>query len=126
MADFNSGFPQMGNTGFGGGVNYGLPQQPRMSIAVVTGMESVMRYPVAPNNTVFLVDFSAGKFWIKEVYDNGIPKPTREFDFKECIKQDQIPQPGAVTRAEFEQQQHKLDELMKMLEDLTAPSNPTT
>ena len=88
----------------------------------ITDQQTVRMYPVAANNSVILIDFNAGKFFIKSTNEYGVQNPIREFDFTEKVMQIQNQQNGGVSREEFEAQQKKLDDLMKLLEDLTAPS----
>lgn len=101
---------------------------PTLSVAPINDPQSVEWYPVPPNNTVFLMDFNANKFYIKSKNEMGILAPLRIFDFKEIIQQ--IPQQSqqmaastnTVTREEFEAQSKTLNELKQMLEDLTSPN----
>lgn len=108
----------MGNVSYG--MNNGMPmqQQPALSVVMITDQQSVDWYPVATNNTVFLIDFNNNKFYIKSKNEMGIQQPIRAFSFNEIVQQ--MPQQVAtnqqmVSREEFE-------ELKKMLEDLTAPN----
>ena len=100
--------------------NYGGNNIPTI---IITNPQTVNQYPVAANNTVMFIDFNAKKFYIKSTNQNGIQNRTREFDFveKEPPIQNDARNSG-VTREEFEAQQKKLEDLTKLLEDLTSPN----
>lgn len=59
------------------------PQQTQptnfMTIVPVDGESNMNTYPVAPGNTVFLIDFNSNKLWIKSKDNNGVPLPTQKF-----------------------------------------------
>jgi len=71
-----------------------------MYTAPVNGEAGAQMYPVAAGNTILLIDFNAGKFWLKS-NENGIPSPLRTFSFKEELPK--IQNGGnQVTREEFD------------------------
>ena len=49
----------------------------------VQGEAGANLYPVGAGNTVILIDFTEGKFWIKSTNVNGIPQKLRGFSFVE-------------------------------------------
>lgn len=89
-------------------VNQNQPQMPQQNYdslmtVLVQGESGANAYPVASGNTVMLVDFDLGKFWIKSNI-NGIPQKLRSFSFSEEIQEQNIqPQVFAstVSRDEF-------------------------
>lgn len=78
-------------------------------------------YPVAPNNSVLLMDSEESTFYIKTTDSSGVPQPLRIFDYTERTKQSShIPQvapekptPDMVTRAEFEKLREDVTRLSK-------------
>lgn len=113
-----------GNNNWGGGnVQNNTPQPMSMSVVTVTDPQTVHSYCVAPNNCVLFIDFNANRFYIKSTNAYGVQNPTRSFQFTEDTPQIQNQQNGGgVSREEFEAQQKKLDDLTKLLEDLTSPN----
>ena len=110
------------NNGWGGGVQTQRATN-MMSVVPITDAQTVRSYPVAANNTVFFIDFNNNRFYIKSTNEYGIQNPTRSFTFTEEIQQIQNQtNSSGVSREEFEAQQRKLDDMIKLLEDLTAPS----
>lgn len=80
---------------------------------MVSGEAGAAAYPVAAGNTVLLIDFDSGKFWLKSTDGNRIPQPLRKFKFEEEVPQPtQIQNGAAVTREEFQQLSDKLDKLI--------------
>jgi hypothetical protein len=83
--------PPMGGN-FGGAMQDNLSQyraaqtqnQQNMSGAVwVQGEVGAKSYPVAPGNSVVLMDSEAARFYIKTADISGVPMPLRVFEFKE-------------------------------------------
>lgn len=91
--------------------------QQNIMMIPVQGEASARMYPVAAGNTVFLVDFDAGMFWLKGTAPNGLPQTWRKFEFKEIIERPETIQsaPNAVTREEFDTVTRKLDQLLAAL-----------
>lgn len=88
-------------------------QEPQLITVLVQGEEAVNRYPVGIGNTVLLLDFNSGKFWIK-TNPNGFPQPPRSFEFKETTPTN-FQNEGAVSRDEFNSLSEKLDKLIAEL-----------
>lgn len=62
--------------------------QPQTGILWVNGIEGVKSYPVAPGNSVLLMDSGdASVFYIKSVDMSGMVQPIRIFDYKERIEE---------------------------------------
>lgn len=83
-------------------------------ITWVQGESGAKAYPVAPGNTVLLMDSESSVFYIKSTDASGIPQPLRTFDYSERIeaKAEEVANANYVTRDEF-------DELKKLIDDLT-------
>lgn len=60
----------------------------------VQGIEGAKAFPVAPGNTVLLMDSDGSCFYIKSADNCGMPMPLRTFDYKERIKAPERPQDG--------------------------------
>lgn len=99
-----------------------MPQQNFGSFmtVLVQGEAGANAYPVASGNTVMLMDFESGKFWIKSNV-NGIPQRLRSFSFSEEIQgQAQNQQISAVSREEFDK---LADSVSKLIAELGGASN---
>ena len=71
---------------------------------LVQGEAGANAYPVASGNTVMLMDFESGKFWLKSNV-NGIPQRLRSFSFVEEVQEQPKQQAQAtstITREEFD------------------------
>ena len=83
-----------------------VPQQNYGSFmtVLVQGEAGANAYPVASGNTVMLMDFESGKFWLKSNV-NGIPQRLRSFSFVEEVQEQPKQQAQAtstITREEFD------------------------
>ena len=90
-------------------------QQPTQTntIVWVQGESGAKAYPVAPNNSVLLMDSESSVFYIKSTDNSGMPLPLRIFEYSEkSVQSTDKPQASTVveyvTREEFEA---KLNEL---------------
>lgn len=97
------------------------PQQTPGSIMTifVNSEDEVKNYPVAAGVTVLLLSFNLKKFWLKSTSTNGVPEGLRVFPFEEATPA-QTPQPGGVSREEFDSLSKKID---KLISDLGGGSN---
>lgn len=88
--------------------------QNQIMLVPVQGEGGAQMYPVAAGTTVALIDFDACIFWLKTTAPNGLPQQMRKFEFKEIV---QVPplNDNAVSRAEFNSLQEKLDKLLDTL-----------
>ena len=81
----------------------------------VQGEAAARSYPVAPNSSVFLMDYDGDKFYIKSADMSGMPT-FRAFAFTEITGQTNAPtvgqENGYVTNEEF-------DALKRIVESLT-------
>ena len=88
-------------------------QEPQLITVLIQDDDMVNRYPVGLGNTVILINFNSGKFWIK-TNPNGFPQPPRSFEFKETTPQ-QLQNECGVSRDEFNTLSAKLDKLIAEL-----------
>ena len=80
----------------------------------VQGEQAAKGYPVAPNQSVLLMDSEQSAFYIKSADNAGMPQPLRIFDYSERKAEQvpaQTPEQNFVTHTEFEE---KLDEIKSM------------
>ena len=85
----------------------------------VQGEQAAKGYPVAPNQSVLLMDSEQSAFYIKSADNAGIPQPLRIFDYSERNANPvsvQQPEQNFVTHSEFEE---KLEELKSMIKTTT-------
>lgn len=99
---------------------YGNQQQNDGSLMTVfvQGEAGANAYPVASGNTVLLMDFESGKFWLKSNV-NGIPQRLRAFSFIEKTPENSetsTDNVSIVSRDEF-------NSLSKSVSDLTSNVN---
>ena len=118
------------NGGFNGAMQDNLSQlrvsqpqnQQNMRGAVwVQGEVGAKSYPVAPGNSVVLMDSEASRFYIKAVDMQGIPMPLRTFEFKEVGVPEQTTSAAAPDMSQYVTR----DELKDILAKLT-PEKKTT
>jgi hypothetical protein len=76
----------------------------------VQGEAGAKAYPVAPGNSVLLMDSEAECFYIKSTDASGVPMPLRAFTYTEIVQTQQKEEPHTdidtsqfITRAEFEE-----------------------
>lgn len=96
----------------------------------VQGEAGAKAYPVAPGNTVMLMDSESDMFFIKSADQNGIPLPLRSFSYKElpAVSSTQnetldnsisgnsiteINDNTYITRAEFEKRMAELSDMQR-------------
>ena len=100
-----------------------VPQQQAQpqnnGIIWVQGEQAAKGYPVAPNQSVLLMDSEQSAFYIKSADNAGMPQPLRIFDYSERntnpVPVQQVAQQSEqnfVTHTEFEE---KLDEIKSMI-----------
>lgn len=89
----------------------------------VQGEQAAKGYPVAPNQSVLLMDSEQSAFYIKSADNAGMPQPLRIFDYSERntnpVPVQQVTQQSEqnfVTHTEFEE---KLDEIKSMIKATT-------
>lgn len=89
-------------------------------IVWVQGEAGAKAYPVAPGNSVLLMDSESDVFYIKSMDVSGIPAPLRVFNYSEIVQtqpqQEQLQGQSIdtsqfVTRGELDELRHMIDEL---------------
>lgn len=95
-----------------------LPSQQRSSSSIVwvQGEAGAKAYPVAPGNTVLLMDSETNQFYIKSLDASGKPT-TKTYVYEEKANEtekvtEDTPQNDFVTRKEFAELKKQLDDLM--------------
>ena len=90
--------------------------QNNTGIIWVQGEAGAKAYPVAPGNSILLMDSESDCFYIKSTDHSGVPMPLRSFTYTEIVQSQQshdepkVDTSQFVTRSEFE-------ELKQMLQD---------
>jgi hypothetical protein len=108
-------------------IQQNVPQQQvqpqNNGIIWVQGEQAAKGYPVAPNQSVLLMDSEQSAFYIKSADNAGMPQPLRIFDYSErntnLVPVQQVAQQSEqhfVTHTEFEE---KLDEIKSMIKATT-------
>lgn len=108
-------------------IQQNVPQQQvqpqNNGIIWVQGEQAAKGYPVAPNQSVLLMDSEQSAFYIKSADNAGMPQPLRIFDYSErstnTVPVQQTAQQSEqnfVTHTEFEE---KLDEIKSMIKATT-------
>ena len=82
---------------------------------VIDSDDIVSTYPVAAGTKVQLINFTSGKFWLKETSMAGVPERLREFTFEEKTIPNTVNGTGGVTRDEFNALSEKIDKLINDL-----------
>lgn len=86
--------------------------RPTSSIVWVQGESGAKGYPVAPGNTVLLMDSESNKFYMKNIDTFGKPS-IKTYVYEEEKPVQEVPsQNDYVSRKEFDELKQKLDELM--------------
>ena len=104
-----------------------IPQQQvqpqNNGIIWVQGEQAAKGYPVAPNQSVLLMDSEQSAFYIKSADNAGMPQPLRIFDYSErntnpvpVQQASQQSEQNFVTHTEFEE---KLEEIKSMIKTTT-------
>ena len=84
--------------------NFNQQQNNGNSILWVQGEAGAKAYPVAPGNSLLLMDSEARQFYIKSTDQSGMPQPLRIFSYEEIHEAQTIQKQNIdyVTREEFE------------------------
>lgn len=97
------------------------PQQSNDMIVIpVQNEEAVKNYPVAAGLSVLLMDYEHKKFWVKTTSANGLSTSTEEYDFSPVEKEQSTGNDEKyATQEDMKKVMKSIDELRKMLDDLT-------
>ena len=96
--------------------NQNLAPVQQNGIIWVQGEAGAKAYPVAPGNSVLLMDSEAECFYIKSTDSSGVPMPLRAFTYTEIVQSNEVKEPSIdtsqfVTRGELDELRHMIDEL---------------
>lgn len=95
----------------------------------VQGEAGAKAYPVAPGNSLLLMDSESDVFYIKSTDVSGVPAPLRMFNYTEIV-QTQQPQEEQSTTQQLDTSQFvtrsELDELRSAIEELKAKPKTMT
>lgn len=91
-------------------------QQTGNGLVWVQGESAAKSYPVAPNNTVLLMDSEGDRFYLKSADASGMPLPLRTFVYHEQTAQtapkvSEAGQPAFATKTELEALRSEIEEL---------------
>lgn len=125
-------YPGMMNTSMTGVNGFGgqTIQPTNIVVVPISDENGAINYPVAPNNTVLLMNFNQNRFWLKTQHQNGLsydlqgfyfmtPEQLQQMTSAQQNNQLQAPQQPAfdpsnfVPRAEFEELKKMIEEFMK-------------
>lgn len=100
-------------------------------IVWVQGEAGAKAYPVAPGNSVLLMDSEAECFYIKSTDSSGVPMPLRAFTYTEIVQSNEVKEPSIdtsqfVTRGELDELRHMIDELKPKTMSRKEPKNEQT
>lgn len=110
---FGQGLNQMPQQGFQNIQPYGnINPTPVMSIAPVSGEENARQFPLAVGTTLYLVDMSARKLYVKS--NSADPRDMQEFDLIDVVKP--VNQNEPVSRAEFDDLKTMMAQMMGMMQ----------
>ena len=100
-------------------------------IVWVQGEAGAKAYPVAPGNSVLLMDSEAECFYIKSTDSSGVPMPLRAFTYTEIVQSNEVKEPSIdtsqfVTRGELDELRQMIDELKPKTMSRKEPKNEQT
>ena len=88
------------------------------SITWVQGEAGAKAYPVAPGNSMLLMDSENECFYIKSTDASGIPMPLRVFTYNEIVQTQQVQTPSPEDNTEQYVTKSEFDELKKIIEEM--------
>lgn len=95
------------------------PIQNELMLVLVKDDNAVQNYPVANGNSVMLMNYDSGKFWIKSM-TNGVTPTITEHKF-EVVNGNQNPTASNfVSQEEFKALSANVDRIQKIIEDLNS------
>ena len=93
--------------------------QNELMLVLVEDDNAVQNYPVASGNTVMLMNYNGGKFWIKSM-TNGVTPTITEHKF-EVVNGDKNPKTSNfVSQEEFDALSQSVAKLQKIIDDLNS------
>ena len=97
-------------------IQQNVPQQQAQpqnnGIIWVQGEQAAKGYPVAPNQSVLLMDSEQSAFYIKSADNAGMPQPLRIFDYSEITRR------GTQTQFRYNRQHNSLNKTLLHIQNL--------
>ena len=95
------------------------PVQNELMLVLVKDDNAVQNYPVANGNSVMLMNYDSGKFWIKSM-TNGVTPTITEHKFEVVNGNQNPPASNFVSQEEFKALSANVDRIQKIIEDLNS------
>ena len=95
------------------------PIQNELMLVLVKDDNAVQNYPVANGNSVMLMNYDNGKFWIKSM-TNGVTPTITEHKFEVVNGNQNSPASNFVSQEEFKALSANVDRIQKIIEDLNS------
>lgn len=95
------------------------PIQNELMLVLVKDDNAVQNYPVANGNSVMLMNYDSGKFWIKSM-TNGVTPTITEHKFEVVNGNQNPPVSNFVSQEEFKALSANVDRIQKIIEDLNS------
>lgn len=95
------------------------PIQNELMLVLVKDDNAVQNYPVANGNSVMLMNYDSGKFWIKSM-TNGVTPTITEHKFEVVNGNQNSPAYNFVSQEEFKALSANVDRIQKIIEDLNS------
>lgn len=95
------------------------PIQNELMLVLVKDDNAVQNYPVANGNSVMLMNYDGGKFWIKSM-TNGVTPTITEHKFEVVNGNQNPPASNFVSQEEFKALSANVDRIQKIIEDLNS------
>lgn len=99
--------------------NMNTPIQNELMLVLVKDDNAVQNYPVANGNSVMLMNYDSGKFWIKSM-TNGVTPTITEHKFEVVNGNRNPPASNFVSQEEFKVLSANVDRIQKIIEDLNS------
>ncbi len=95
------------------------PIQNELMLVLVKDDNAVQNYPVANGNSVMLMNYDSGKFWIKSM-TNGVTPTITEHKFEVVNGNQNTSASNFVSQEEFKALSANVDRIQKIIEDLNS------
>ena len=95
------------------------PIQNELMLVLVKDDNAVQNYPVANGNSVMLMNYDSGKFWIKSM-TNGVTPTITEHKFEVVNGNQNLPASNFVSQEEFKALSENVDRIQKIIKDLNS------
>lgn len=82
----------------------------------VQGEAGAKAYPVAPGNSVLLMDSESECFYIKSTDASGVPMPLRSFTYTEVVQSQQVANEPKIDTSQYVTRE-EFNELKRMIQD---------